>query len=377
MTLFPVAVITIYWKHAIGLDMAEILLLQGLFGLSMAVFEFPSGWVADRVGYRRTLIAASAVGAAAWSVYALADEFSEVLLGEVLLGFGMALVSGCDGALLYESLREAGDEEAFARWTGRARFFGQSAEGTAALLAGVLYAWSPRLPFFLEVGVWVANLIVAWSLVEPRRGLPEARPVLESVADIVRTALVTNRRLAAIFFLAVVFGLASFLPVWLVPLYAREAGVPVVWLGPLWAVANYTVALGSLGSDAARRRLGLSTVLGLSVVSIAFGYLGLGLTHATFGFAFYYFLTTMRGLVGPALAHQEHRLIPSSDRAGFLSLRSLIFRLAFLAVAPALGAAIDRHGQHRVLLCVGSALVALASLGLVRGRRVGALDGLP
>lgn len=376
MALFPVAVITIFWKHAIGLDMAEILLLQGLFGLSMAVFEFPSGYVADRIGYRRTLIAASLVSTVGWAGYAVADTFATVLLAEVLLGLGMSLISGCDSALLYESLRETEDEESFTRWTGRVRFFGQSAEGTAALLAGVLYAWAPRLPFVLEIGVWILNLAVAWRLVEPRRHLPRSGGHLENVRSIIETALVTNRRLTAIFALGIVLGLSSFLPVWLVPLYAQDAGVPIVWLGPLWAAANYTVALGSLASDPGRRRLGLGPLLGLGIALIAVGYVGLGLSHALFGFAFYFCLTTMRGFVGPALAHQEQRLIPSGDRAGFLSLRSLLFRVSFLVIGPIVGAAIDRYGQHDVLLVAGACLVAASLLALGWASRIRATGTL-
>ncbi len=373
MALFPVAIITLFWKHSVGLDMVEIMLLQGAFGLAMAVFEFPSGYVADRVGYRRTLIAASAATAVAWAIYAVADTFASILLGEVLLGLGLALVSGCDSALLYESLRETDDEESFTRWTGRVRFFGQTAEGTAALLAGALYAWSPRLPFVLEIGVWLANLGVAWSLVEPRRHLPETTGHLDNVRAIVRTALVSHRRLTAVIALAIVLGMSSFLPVWLVPLYAQDAGVPVVWIGPLWAVANYTVALGALWSDGARRRLGLAPLLGLGIALIAVGYVGLGLSHALFGFAFYFCLTTVRGFVGPALAHQEQRLIPSGDRAGFLSFRSLLFRLCFLVVGPIVGAAVDRYGQHDVYLVSGAVLVVGSAVTLAWAQRLRAL----
>lgn len=376
MALFPVAVITLFWKHAIGLDMAEILLLQGLFGLSMAVFEFPSGYVADRIGYRRTLLAASAVSAAGFALYARADGFFEILVAEMSLGVGMALISGCDSALLYESLRVRGEEDRFTLWSGRVRFFGQSAEGTAALLAGVLYAWSPRLPFWLEVGVWVANFGVAWSLVEPERTMPARGRHVESVRRIFQTALVRNRKLTAIIALAIVLGLSSFLPVWLVPLYAEAAGVPVVWLGPLWAVANYTVALGALGSDRALRRLGLGPLLGGAIGLVAIGYLGLGMSHALFGFAFYFCLTTMRGVVGPALSHQEQRLIPSADRAGFLSFRSLLFRLCFLVIGPAAGVAVDRYGQHAVLLVAGASFVTLAVVTLVWAARVRALAKL-
>ena len=377
MALFPVAVITLFWKHDIGLDMAEILLLQGLFGLSMAIFEFPSGYLADRIGYRRTLIWASVVIALGWAGYTVAGTFWEVALAEMALGFGMSLVSGCDTALLYESLLETEEEESYGRWLGRVRFFGQSAEGTAALVAGLLFAFSARLPFVLEVGLWVVNLGVAWSLVEPRRQPLRRSGHVQNVVQIVRTALLSGGSLRAVIVLAILFGLASFLPVWLVPLYAADAGVPVPWLGPIWAVANYTVAVGSLWSDRARRRLGLAGLLLVASVLIAIGYVGLGLTQAIFGFAFYFALTAMRGLVGPALAHREQRLIPSADRAGFLSLRSLLFRLVFLAGAPLVGLAIDARGQHIVLLVVGAVLVPATLAAVAWARSLGVFRDEP
>ena len=135
--------------------------------------------------------------------------------------------------------------------------------------------------------------------------------------------------------------------------------------------------MGSLQSDRARRRLGLAGLLLVASVLIAIGYVGLGLTQAIFGFAFYFALTAMRGLVGPALAHREQRLIPSADRAGFLSLRSLLFRLVFLAGAPLVGLAIDARGQHIVLLVVGAVLVPATLAAVAWARSLGVFRDEP
>jgi hypothetical protein len=43
-------------------------------------------------------------------------------------------------------------------------------------------------------------------------------------------------------------------------------------------------------------------------------------------------------------------------------MRSLLFRVGFIAVGPAAGAAIDAHGQHVVLLGLGAVLVTAALL---------------
>ena len=229
MTLFPVAIITLYQNRELGLDMSEILLLQGIFGLAMVLAEFPSGYIADRIGYRRTLMVAAGLGVSGWSAYLVASDFTGILVAELILGLAMALISGCDSALLYESLIAMRQESAFTKWMGRIRFAGQGAEGTAALAAGVLYTLSPTLPFLLQIPVWIAAFGVAFSLTEPARSAQPRAEHGERIRKITREALIENRGLRAIIFLIIVLGLCSFIPVWIIPLYAEAAGVPAAW----------------------------------------------------------------------------------------------------------------------------------------------------
>lgn len=369
MTLFPVAVITLFWQRQLGMSMHEILLLQGIFGFFVAAFEFPSGYLADRIGYRRSLLAGSLLNLVGWGLYAQAATFGEAVFAEAFLGIGMSLISGTDAALMYESLKETGREARYRVWEGRFRFFGQTSEAVAALAAGWLFVVSPRLPFLLQTGVWAVAFGVAWCLLEPARHLPTSGRHLARIGAMLHRMFVGDRRLTAVVSLTVVLGLSSFLPVWLIPLYATGAGVDEVWIGPIWAVANFTVAVSSLVSDRVVTRFGLLPTLAACVLLVGAGYLGLALSVGTFGFAFYFLLTLQRGLFGPALQHEEQRLLPSGDRAGFLSLRSLVFRLSVLALGPWIGAEIDVHGQHPVLLVMGAALTIVAALAWLAVRR--------
>lgn len=374
MSLFPMAVITVFYQEQIGMDMGQIFILQGCFGLAMALFEFPSGYVADRIGYRRALIVASGLMAVGWCLYAVARTMAHVVVAELVLGVAMSLISGTDSALLYESLLESGGEDRFGAWTGRVRFFGQLGEAGAALLAGLLYAVSPRAPFAVEVAVWAVALWVALGVREPARHRPSFAGSVAQVRALVRHVAREAPALRGVMLLTITLGMASFVPVWSIQLYARAAGVPHGWLGPLWATANVIVALGSLVSHRVARAVGLERLLLGCVALVAIGYLGLGASHALWGFAFYFVLTAMRGLFGPALHHEEQRLIDSADRAGVLSLRSLTFRAMFCVLGPLVGVAMDRHGQHAVYLVLGPALAvaALGCLVAVAGRRAAA-----
>ena len=344
MSLFPIAIITVFWKIEIGLNMAQIMLLQAVFGLSLAAFEFPSGYIADRIGYRVALIMASGLMVAGWSIYCFASGFWWVLAAELTLGAAHSLISGTDSAMMYESLANVGRAHAFEQWTGRTRFWGQSAEATTALLAGVLFAWWSRLPFVLQCLIWLVNLGIALTLTEPSRQRPISTPHWQQVRGIWRYVTQRQPALLALLVFSIPLGLGSFIPVWLIPLHAHDSGASTSWLGPIWAVANYSVAIAALCSYRVRTRFGQMPTLLLCVGMMACGYAGLGLSHHLFGFAFYYLLTIMRGLNSPILLAAQQRLLPSDNRAGLLSFHSLVFRIAFAVLGPLVGLAVDRWG---------------------------------
>ncbi|MCA9685334.1 MAG: MFS transporter [Myxococcales bacterium] len=375
MAMFPIAVLSVFLQREVGFSITQIMLLQGVFGLTMVLLEFPSGYLADRIGYRRSLIVAFVLWTCAWPIYGLVPTWPGVVCAELLLGVGMAMLSGCDTALLYESLREQGREDEFPRWAGRQTSSGQLAEGAAALVAGLLFAVAVWGPFIAQALSSLVGLGLALALVEPARERPDFADSLGQMRAMVRHALVDDRSLRAVMLTAVILGLASFIPVWTVQIYALEAGLPEPWLGPMWAVANFTVALAALIGHRIFARAPLATVALWCTALIGLGYLGLGLSHAVWGVAAYYLLTIMRGLQGPVFAHREQQLVPSRDRAGFLSLRSMIFRFAFLLVGPAVGWAVDARGQHPVMLGLAAGFVVAGGAAAIMLRRSASPSG--
>ena len=119
MMLFPMAIITVFWKDQIGLSLAEILLVNVFFSTANLVMEYPSGYVSDRLGYRRSLLIACGLALVGWCAYLFAENFWHVVGAELLLGVSHAFISGSDNALLYETLRAGGRTELYTRCDGR------------------------------------------------------------------------------------------------------------------------------------------------------------------------------------------------------------------------------------------------------------------
>jgi len=360
MTLFPMAVITLFWKDQIGLSLTEILLLQGLFSLATLLMEYPSGYLSDRLGYRFSLNLASILGITGWSLYTIAGTFGEVLLAEILLGISFAFISGSDSALLFETLQRTGREDEYTRFDGRMTGCAQIGEACGAIFAGLLYAKAPLLPFFIQIGVWVLALIISRSLVE----VPFEQPIktqshLTEAWSIGRHALVENPHLRSTILLTTLLGLASFYPVWLIQPTMQQAGVPLAWFGPIWAAANLCVAIFSLLSHRAFFHLGETGMSLLLLVLVIAGYAGLGTVTAWWGFVFYFLLTAMRGFQGPRFRQHLQAASSRSNRASILSLKSLIFRLMFVCSGPLVGWSADRFGLHPTFLMLGAVFLLI------------------
>ena len=51
------------------MSLADIMILQALFGVAVVVFEFPSGYLADRIGRRRSLLIGASLSIVGWLAY--------------------------------------------------------------------------------------------------------------------------------------------------------------------------------------------------------------------------------------------------------------------------------------------------------------------
>ena len=351
MTLFPMAIITLFWKDGIGLTLTEILTLQVFFSLASVVMEYPSGYVSDRLGYRWALIVACVFGIAGWGWYLFASTFWGVLMAELLLGVSFAFISGSDTALLFETLRAGDRVDLYARCDGRMVGWAQGGEAAGALFAGIMYAHWPLLPFVAQIVIWVLALGLCLSLKEPpsESGGPVASHLAEAMR-VCRSAFLDNPAIRAAIVNGMLLGLASFYMVWLVQPYMQECLVPVAWFGPVWAGANLSVAVAAANSHRVEARLGAAGMQALFFGLIVVAYLGLGTVTALWGFAFYYLLTAMRGLQGPLMRSRLQALSTRRNRASILSLHSLAFRSGFVITGPLVGLLADTRGLSSTFL---------------------------
>ena len=372
--LFPIPVITLFWKDQIGMSLTDIMWLQAIFGATAVVCEFPSGYVADRLGYRRSLVIGALFWLAGWLAYALGTTFAGMALAETQLGVGLAFISGADSALLFVSVEDGEKLAPYRVWEGRVRAASQASESASSALGGWLYALAPRLPFWFQIPVAAANLGVIAALTDVRPlDATERMSHFRRAWYIVTHALVRHARLRAAMALSVALGMSTYIAVWLIQPWMQRRGIPPAWFGPLWAAAHLWLAATSLASARMAQAFGAAPVLlGCGLIAGA-SYLALGFIVSPLAVVFYLGFMTVRGLQGPILAGILQADAPAEDRASVLSLNMLLFRLATVIVLPPVGALADRIGVEPTLVILSfvsltAALAAWAAFARAHGR---------
>lgn len=101
--VFVSSVATLYRTYN-GISLLEMGIIESIFAFLIMLFEIPWGYIADRIGYKKTIIIANMCYFMSKVVFYLACDFKTFLLERVLLALATSGLSGCDSNLLYLSL---------------------------------------------------------------------------------------------------------------------------------------------------------------------------------------------------------------------------------------------------------------------------------
>jgi len=343
-----------------GLDTTHVYLLQAAYSLCVALFEIPSGYVADIIGRRTTLIWGTILGTLGFAILSLSHTFAGFLAAEIVLGLGGSFVSGADSALLFDSLAATNRRNYYLRYEGRITALGNLGETVAAIGGGLIAAWlSYRSVYVGQTLIAAIGIPAAPLVVEPARRKRIDRPSLHQIFRISRDALFVHKKLSATILGSSVAGTATLCMAWTAQIYFVEQGFSEKEITPLWVLLNLSVALVSATAAVVVARIGLRTALMISTLLPA-GFILLGTLPLIPALMSLFVFYLIRGFTTPMLRDLINNHCDSSIRATVLSIRSLIIRLAFAVGGPCIGALAGWKSLDLSLIIFGSVLLILS-----------------
>ena len=362
-----------------GLDIPGVFIANAAFTASMAVFEIPTGVVADTVGRRFSFLLSIVIVFVGTLGYVGISLLGGGLLSfcamSVLLGLGYTFYSGAVETWLVDALQATGFDgqldRVFARGsmvTGAAMLIGTVAGG---LFGSVDLVW----PFLLRSGLLLLVFSIAFLSMHDlgfhRRPLSVAT-LPKEIRLVTETSMVYGWRRASVRLLMIAsffqWGFLSWGFYAWQPYFLDLLGSNAVW------VAGLIAALISLGTMAGNtlvewfaRYCGRRTTLLLWAAGIqSAAAVGVGLAGSFWLAVVLFFLVALcMGVTGPVKQAYLHQVVPSEHRATIISFDSMIG-----SGGSAAGQAGLDYVSRAYSIPLGHVIGGLATLGTLPALRI-------
>ncbi len=349
--LFMPIVALFYYEN--GLSAKSIFQLQAIYSVTIVILEIPSGYFADVLGRKTSLILGCILGFFGFLCYSVSYGFVGFLFAEVLLGIGQSLVSGSDSAMLYDTLLDIKRENEYSKYEGKITAAGNFAESIAAIAGGLLAEVSLRWPYYGQTIIAFVGIPAALTLINPLSHKPLKRAKFSDFFKIMHYSLFENIQIRNNLLLSSIIGTATLSMAWFAQIYFKVMEFDKVIIGILWTALNLIVGLVSWQAYKIEKKIGVKSSILLISITIPLGYIIAGLFSSILSLIIIFLFYAVRGFATPILKDYVNKIAPSQTRATILSIRSFIIRFLFALLGPLLGFITDKYSLFDALLLAG------------------------
>jgi MFS family permease len=343
MFLMVLPVIVPYWQSK-GLSLSDIYILQAVYGVVIILLDLPMGYISDLFGRKACLVGVGIFNGISLTILAKAQTFWGFVGFEVLSAIAVSLYSGCDIALVYDSLAALGDQGKSGSVLGKRFYYSQIGESIAAVAGGLLAAHSLHLPFALNGFFGWIPLLIALTLQEPPRKKFSSKNHLDNFQEIYSAIFKQSHLLRKAILFFMIYGFATHVAIWSFQAYWKNIGVTTSHFGYWWAAINLTGALVGRSAPRIEKKIGTGAVIILVGILPIIGYLGMSLIHFYIGVVIALLFPICRGLNYVVMQDAINSRVQPEVRATVNSVSSLGVRALAAIAGPVAGMSFDRFG---------------------------------
>jgi len=352
--VFYAPVATLY-RQAAGLGIFHITLIESISLWLTICLEIPWGWLADRIGYRRTMLGCCFLYFVSKIVFWQADGFFGFLLERILLSVVCAGLSGVDAGMLYLSCREEDSLRVFSIYESLGQLGMLAAAGIYALWIGENY----RLAAFLTVLSYGLAAALSLGLKEETR-LSNTLRTSQNMLAVLKVQLGKPRVLLLLLAVGLLNECHQTITVFLSQLQYAVAGMNHSQISFAFISANLTALAGGFSAFLCGKTGPQKMGTGLLILS-AFSCLLLGLFQVPMISVFAVILLRLCfSLMQPLHMQLQNEQITGQDRATALSVNAVVMESLGIFLNLIFGALADSRLDAAMLL--GAALCAAGAV---------------
>ncbi len=194
---FEFFLILIFLRYK-GLTYSQIGILYSIRFIFRALFEIPSGFMADAFGRRGIMLFAYIMYMASFVAYHFAESFVWLLLPSVLFGIGDSFRTGTHKAMIFEYLKRNNWQEQKAAYYGHTRSWSQIGSSVSSLIGAalVIFGGGYQHIFLFSLLPYAIGFILLASYpayLEGPAASKKGRPVWSEIVKIITDSLKSFR----------------------------------------------------------------------------------------------------------------------------------------------------------------------------------------
>ena len=313
----PIA--TLY-RQAAGITIFQITIIESVSLILCLFLELPWGVVADKIGYKKTMIFCTGLNFISKLIFWQADSFASFLLERILLSVIIAGLSGVDTSVLYLSCENGKTQRAFGIYN--------NLQTVGLLFAALTYSVFIKNDYRLAglltaIGYGVAA-ILALGLIEVKEVRVNSKGNTEQFIKLMKGTLGNKRLLLFLVGVALFNETHQTITVFLNQLQYQKCGLSNSAIGLIYIGVTLTGLLGVLSHRVTQRYgvMPLITTIFISVIT-ACAVLSIS-SSAVLSVAAIIILRIAFSLFQPLQMDLQNRQVISSNRATELSINAVL-----------------------------------------------------
>lgn len=307
------------YRQAAGISIFQITLIESISLALCLLFELPWGIIADRIGYKRTMVFCCMLYFISKVVFWKADSFGGFLTERIMLSIVISGLSGVDSSILYLSCQKNQSQKVFGIYN--------NLQTAGLLMASAVFSLfikdNYRMAGLLTVVSYAAAAILAFLLVEVKSSEKKEAKARE-FAGLFKNTIHNRYLLLFLIAVALLNETHQTATVFLNQLQYIKCGLSNTAIGYIYIIVTLAGMLGVF-SEKLTREMGLRKIAPILYISAATGCLILGLTSSPWLSALSIIILRISfSLFQPLQTELQNRQVLSDNRATELSINAVI-----------------------------------------------------
>ncbi|MFM2623765.1 MFS transporter [Vibrio owensii] len=344
-----------------GLTLSQFAMLNVVWAATIVLAEVPSGAFADTLGRKRLVVLSSIVMFIEIAMIAFVPTgnptfvFVVFLINRVLSGLAMALASGADEALAYDTLKEQGKEELWPRVLQIQLRIASSVGIVVTLVGAAMYDVNfmanvyqflgfdkpettqdiMRIPVYATLFVALIAIYAAFSMREEKNVIPSSESKLASTIASMKLTLNTAKWVLStpyVLFILLYYSLfehTSRMFLTMNSQYYRAIDIPIIYFGLIGAgISLLQIILAGQSRRLAESMAPKTFILVMGIATMA-TYYWISLGWSIYGVIPALILIFIIMTMNIFISYHLNKKTESHNRATVLSFKGLMFNLGY------------------------------------------------